>query len=265
MRKHPFHNLAELRRLSQTGLSGGKIDTHRSLQRLKFPWTRLATMLILPVVFNLITWGLHDIISDTWLSIFAFWIGKLQLPAELTLRIVSIGTFNIGLPHIEIITKLPNAFIWLLISGMTAAILLVSFKLADAFLPLSYLLRFICMILASALTYCLLQPDTFPYSVTEYLDGALLSGVVLMLVIPWVHTLIYYVFGFSLFKKSMLTAMTLAFIIMTLPFQLILHLLLLHVGSVLLMPLMYLVFGLWIQILSAIALYAWAMSWELRM
>ena len=83
-----------------------------------------------------------------------------------------------------------------------------------------------------------------------------------LLVVPWAHALIYYIFDFSLLKKAWLTLLTLLFVVLALPCQIMAHAYLLVCFSLLFLPVLYFVFGALFLVLGCIALYGWAMSWQ---
>jgi len=75
------------------------------------------------------------------------------------------------------------------------------------------------------------------------------------------YALTYYLLNFSLAQKVFLTFVTMAHLALFVPQQYMLHVYLLH-GSVLFMPLLYFVFGPFLDILAFIGFYSWGMSWH---
>ena len=251
-----------LRHLAAAGNRGSQIEPHRSLHQLPFPVQRISVMVLLPALFNLATWAVRDSISGTWLALFKYWVPRLELPVTVSARSMGQGIFAIVLPHVDVPTRAPDPLTWWLTLAVTLLCLLATVRLPSDFLPLCYFLRFLCIIQASALAFFAATPAAFHYTVPDYLDSSLLSGAMLMLLLPWLHGLTYHIFDFSLGRKALFTFLSLAFICVALPMQLLVHLLLLNAWSVLMLPLLYLMLGLWLQILAAIALYGWAMSWK---
>jgi hypothetical protein len=131
----------------------------------------------------------------------------------------------------------------------------------ERLLPMRYLLRIVVFIQLTALVFFVTVPAAFPYSLPQYIVSSLQTAVWFMLFVPWVHALVYYVFDFSLAQNARLTGLTLLFVASALPFQLMAHGYVLVKGSMLLMPTLYLVFGIWLLIFPCVALYGWAMSW----
>lgn len=238
-----------------------RITPHRSLYRLSFPWVRLAVVLLLPLAFNIATWGMGTPISAGWRAFFAFWIDKLDLPGVVTLRQVGPAWLRVVLPSLEFPSRAPDPFTWWATLIVTLLVLLLLPSISKWLLPLCYLLGFIVFIQMTALVFFAIGPAVFPYTVTDYLQGAQVTGIWFLLIVPWVHALIYYIFDFSLLKKVWLTFLTLVFLALALPCQIMVHAYLLVHFSLLFLPVLYFVFGVLFLILGCIALYGWAMSW----
>jgi hypothetical protein len=75
--------------------------------------------------------------------------------------------------------------------------------------------------------------------------------------------LTYYIFDFGLLKKAFLTAVTMVHLALFLPLQVLLQALFLQ-KTVLFMPVLYIIFGMPVNILIIIAFYSWGMTWSFR-
>ncbi len=73
----------------------------------------------------------------------------------------------------------------------------------------------------------------------------------------------YYIFDFGLLRKAVLTAMTMLHLAVFLPFQVLTQALVLQ-KTVLFMPVLYIVFGMPLDVLLIIAFYSWGMTWSFR-
>jgi len=254
--------IERLRLLSNRGVAGGSIGQHRSLHRLQFPPQRLLVVLLLPMLFNLATWAVRNQIAAGWGELFQFWFSRLGLAASVSQKIVGSGVFSIALPNAELATRVPDAPLWWLTLALVVVVWLASSQLPDRLMPLGYFLRFICIIQASSLAFHAIMPSADSLTVPEYIESSFINGVWLILLIPWLHGLVFYIFDFSLAQKASLTFLTVGFIVAALPMQLIAHAWLLAECSTIILPLLYLVFDQWLLIFSVIALYAWGMSWR---
>jgi hypothetical protein len=127
----------------------------------------------------------------------------------------------------------------------------------------SYLLRGVLLIQATALVYFGLIPAEFPHTPSGYLQGLLAAGLALISTVPLLFGLTFYIFDFSLINKVSLTAMTMAHLVVFLPLQLLLQALVLQ-KTVLFMPVLYIIFGLPLDVLIIIGFYSWGMTWYFK-
>jgi hypothetical protein len=92
------------------------------------------------------------------------------------------------------------------------------------------------------------------------MKGFVTSGVALISIVPLLFGLTYYIFPFGLMKKVFLTVLTMTHLALFLPLQVLLQALLLQ-KSVLFMPVLYIIFGMPVNILITVAFYSWGMTW----
>lgn len=255
------HLLAELLPVSRAGRSGQPIPEHRSLRTLSFSRSKLAVVLLLPTAFNVVTWFLLRPVTAGWQAFFSFWIERLAIEGKASFIPRGPESVAIPLPYVELPTRMPDAATWWTTLALTVLAFLAAPSIPERWLPMRYLLRVVLFIQITALAFFMTVPAAFPYSLPQYIVSSLQTAVWFMLVVPWVHALVYYVFDFSLAQKARLTTLTLLFVAGAIPFQLMVHAYLLVQGSMLLMPTLYLVFGIWLLIFPCVALYGWAMSW----
>jgi len=84
---------------------------------------------------------------------------------------------------------------------------------------------------------------------------------ILIGLVPILYAFTFYLLNFTLLQKVLLTVITVAHLVLFVPQQYILHVILLH-RSVLFMPLLYFVFGPFLDILAFVGFYSWGMSWS---
>jgi len=68
---------------------------------------------------------------------------------------------------------------------------------------------------------------------------------------------------FGMLSKALLTSTTMAYLALFLPFQCLLQALVLQ-RTVLFMPVLYIVFGMPIDVMLVIGFYSWGMTWSFR-
>jgi len=142
----------------------------------------------------------------------------------------------------------------------TVAVLAVTFLLPAARLPLRYFLRLLCAVHATALAFFAWAPAPFPYGVADHVLALTGAGYVLLLSIPPMLAIGYYVLRVSLAGKVLRSALILVYFLAWIPLQAVLHVALLQHLTLVVMPLLYFCFGALLNIFLFIALYAWVAS-----
>ncbi|WER48373.1 hypothetical protein CupriaWKF_26670 [Cupriavidus sp. WKF15] len=245
--------------LGRTVLS---VARHRSLGHLTLSSTTLAGIVLLPVLFNVVEWQLRIPLSTAWTAIFGFWLKRLEIAGVVSERLTSMAWFDMPLPHVEVVASLPDGVTWLVAAALTILVCLVALRLSDKYLPLRYLLLFAVFIQVTALIFFGVVPERFPYTASGYVDNGLKTAVSFLLLLPWAHALVYYIFDFSWSRKIGLTMMTLTFVVVAVPLQLMLHVYVMCRWSLLCLPLLSFLLGPSMILFGCIALYGWAMSWQ---
>jgi len=234
---------------------------HRALTRLILEPASLITATLLVLLFSF-TW----VISLPWLC--RLWryvldngIKMLALHAELGLaehQITPYIRFVIPFPKMEGIS--PDAWMWWSTSAVVCLLYASSYLLPKKLTPVTYFLRAVLFVQATAQLYFLLVPARFPHTPDSYMEGLVSYRIALISAVPVLFGLSYYIFKFGLIKKIALTTLTMSYLALFLPVQILLQAMVLE-KSVLFMPILYIVFGLPVDILIIVAFYSWGMSW----
>jgi hypothetical protein len=83
-----------------------------------------------------------------------------------------------------------------------------------------------------------------------------------LLVIPVLLALTFYVIDVGVLRKIVLTVVMLGHLLVFVPLQYAVHAWLVVHGTLLLLPVLFLLFGLLPEVMVLIALYGWGMSWR---
>ena len=158
---------------------------------------------------------------------------------------------------------LPTAAVWGGACIITGALFGASFFLSDNLIPVMYLLRGSLLVPMTALLYFVFLPARFPHTPDSYMEGLMTAGIALISVIPLLFGLTYYIFDFGLPKKGFLTIIAMTHLALFLPMQMLLQALFLQ-KTVLFMPVLYIIFGMPVNILMIVAFYSWGMTWSFR-
>lgn len=245
------------------GFGGRRIQLHRAIYHVSLHKGNLLIAVLLPLVFNLLLLLSIDAIVPFWFAVLKFWFAATDFPGGLVAAPFDLVVATVWLPRIELYAGAPTQLQWW-ISAIGCVLLWLSTKLIPPIrlLPLIYAIRAAVLIQITALVYFALVPASFPHGLGSYLFSGLAMGLILMFLVPWIFGFTYYVFNFPLHQKLALTALVLLYFALALPFQFALHTVLLWHLSLLFLPLFYLLFGSFLDVMMFIAFYAWGMSWN---
>jgi hypothetical protein len=198
-----------------------------------------------------------------WGHLLALGLHYLPLQARLDYASHDLLLLQLKTPELRMDPVLPDSRIWCATFGATTLIFIAMFFVSKNFLPIAYLVRAVLAVQFSALIYFALWPSRFPHTPDSYMQALLDSGIGIITIVPLLFSMTYYIFDFGLLRKVFLTALTMAHLTLFIPFQVILHALVLQ-KSVLFMPLLYIVFGTPVDVLLIVCFYSWGMTWSLR-
>jgi hypothetical protein len=245
------------------GHRGGVISMHRALAHFRLGPMNLVTAVCLCLFFTSIWVVFLHKVCRFWNSLLAWAVSQLPLHARLGTAQYRLGLLRFQIPYLQVQPVLPGPLLWSVTGIFSALLLGASFLFPKRIMPVTYLLRAAVLLQASALLYFAVWPLRFPHTPDSYMEGLISAGAGLISVVPLLFGFTYYIFDFGLWKKALLTALTMAHLALFLPFQVLLQALLLQ-KSVLFMPLLYIVFGIPIDVLMIIAFYSWGMTWSFR-
>jgi hypothetical protein len=252
-----------LDRLRHRNSAGRLILEHRALLHIKLERLRWMQPLFLPPVIFLILLALLAPIGRLWYSTLEFWAQKLELPGQLRTESRWIGDFHIyDLPYLDVPSAIPDSVQLVSCLLFVLTVMLLSYLLLRRSLPMAYIVWAYCFIQIASITFFYFRPTTFPYTIANHLRGGLEMNVALLLTIPWLLGPTYYTFEFTLLKKLGATVLMIIHLVLFSPLQYMAHAKLIHDLTLVAMPLLYIMFGLFANIFCFIALYGWAMSWE---
>jgi hypothetical protein len=138
---------------------------------------------------------------------------------------------------------------------------LLSLGLPSRMLPIAYVLRVHAIVIAVSLLYFVLMPNSFTYSLSDHICMLLVMFLLLALLIPWIFALTYSVLGVTLANKALLTFLGVFFLLLFAPLHAFSHALVLHHGSLLYQPVLFLLMGVFPPLMAMVAFYSWAMTW----
>ncbi|HWC17570.1 MAG TPA: hypothetical protein VG498_11180 [Terriglobales bacterium] len=252
-----------IRELRRRAWCGGIITPHRAFARI--PFGRRDFVVTCASVLGITFFWLLSlpVVGEFWFRIFRFWHHALGLEGSVARAPQQWGPLHFSIPAVLISAGPPDAVTWWITAALCFLVFWASFGISEEYLPLIYLLRFLVIVQGTALVYFEFEAAKFPHDLPSYTVGMLHFGTIFISLLPLILGFSYFLFDFLLIQKLALTAGSILYLILFLPFQYMLHVWVIH-GSVLFMPVLYFVFGPFLDVLIFVSLYSWGMSWRSR-
>lgn len=165
------------------------------------------------------------------------------------------------LPYLNVPAGPPDPRTWWITAFVTLLAFAATYAMSEESMPWRYLVRFLVLIQGVALVYFVFAAARFPHDLPSYALSMLFFGTIFIGLLPVILGFTYYLFDFSAFKKLALTVVSMSYLVAFIPLQYMLHLYILQ-KSILFMPLLYFVFGPFLDVLVFVSLYSWGMSWQ---
>lgn len=253
-----------LERLRVRGVRGGVIAPHRAMVGLPWSTGRLAGTVTLAAGGLAAVLGVLPWLGRAWGLAFALARDALPIHAPLGDQLYTFfGRLTIALPVLAAETPLPDSRVLWIAGAATALVLLASFLLPVRFLPLSYFLRLLAFFQTTAiLFFALVEPFRFPYRLQDHVQLLLLAGLVILALVPVLLGFTLHVFDLPLWKKGILTVLVLGHLALFVPLKALVHTWLVVHGTAVVMPVLFLLFGLLLDVLVFVAFFGWALSWR---
>lgn len=252
----------ELEALRHRGWRGGVITPHRAFVRLQLTTRRVVESAVLALI-GIGGWiAILPAIGRFWGRILAFWGARLGMKSQVILVPQGWGShIHFALPCFDLAAGAASGTAWWITTGVTVMALALTFVLAEEALPWTYMIRAFCILQGTALGYFAVSAARFPHDLPGYTVSMLIFSCILIGLVPVLYAFTFYLLNFSFAQKVFLTTVTMGHLVLFVPQQYMLHIYLVH-ASVLFMPLLYFVFGPFLDILAFIGFYSWGMSWN---
>jgi hypothetical protein len=222
----------------------------------------LVDLLVLPLMFATAVFILLDPLTDGWRWALESLRGPLGLPGTVATRVVELGPFGVAVPYYTAEAAWPGAADlrtgWI----VTALLAVLGVLLRGRFTPIGYLLRALAAIQLTAQVWFTFAAPPFNYALPQYVSGLLVLGVVILALAPFLVAATFFIFDFPLWQKLLMGCLLLGHLAVLFPMQVSVHAFIIHRGSLLALPMLFLVFGVLLDVFVYVALYGWGMSWR---
>lgn len=228
----------------------------RPFRTLHFGRNQIIAFLF-PLFFNGMFLLAINPITEMWGKIIQFFLTKIGLDATLvtdTHWFFHLFSWNIYYPALPAV--MPSFLGWFSNLLMVVALLTLNYLSSSYFFSLKTFIRLILLIQFCTLAYFFAAPNSFPYYLPDYVRNGFIQGIILIVLCPWIFALTYYIQQHSLRNKFLITAITELYLIFFIPFQYLVHILIIHYFSLLYMPVLYFLFGVLLNVFLIIVFYS---------
>jgi len=246
------------------GNTKGKIiPMHHAFKTLHLNRVSRVSAVVLPVLFMALVWLFLPWIFDVWDGIFNFWLERIYHMRASYWPVNILGQ-DLAIPYPALEADAPSHFMVQMNFWICLLVLAISIVFPLRGAPLTYLLRTALLIQGSASIDRMVSPDFFPYTLPIYLLDAMIQCVYMLFLIPVILGFVYYIFDFTIWRKVLITCLTIGYFLIAVPCQYMLHAYFIHEWTLLFLPLMYILFGIVIDVLMFVSIYSYGMSWRSR-
>jgi len=230
--------------------------------RLPAPARRLGWSLTFGLAGSAGFLALLPAMGDFWTVLFEQGHRLLGLPGAVERRgFAVLDGIEFAIPTLALEGTVPTDSTLGITAAITALLIAISLLFRDRWIPLAYFLRAVAIVQLTSVAYFAWFGAAFPYRLPEYVVGLLTAGLFLMGLVPLLLGLTFYFLDVSPIRKVGLTVAVLGHLALLLPLQAMLHASLITVLTIVVMPLLFLLFGFLLDVMVLVAFYGWAMSW----
>ena len=249
-------------RVRSTGNQGGPIAPHRAIATVRLTRGDVAIAALLTLALTALYIASLPAVGALWTGIFRWLAGPLDLGGVARRAGTVVSAVSVSVPYFTARAGAPSWTLWWLTLVATAGVTIGSLFLRARYLPLAYALRFVAAIQASALLFFALARDRFPYDLAVYVSGMMLIGASVIGLVPLILGLTFYVIDVRWSQKVALTAIVMGHLLLFIPLQYALQSYVVAHGSLLFLPVSFIVFGILPEVMILVAFYGWGMSWR---
>lgn len=238
-------------------------DPQRSIHSVPRSRGGLAFAVLAPVLADSLLVGFASRVFAFWAAVFAGVLRWLRLPATVWMEpCKAFPRWSVRMPCIEMLAGSPTPWQWAWILYGMAAGWLATRLVPERWMPLTYGIRFLCLVQLTAVFFFAFWPGQFPYGIDDFVRTQVYTGFVFLLMIPPIYGMSYFILDFSPLQKAGLLLMAVSYIGVAAPVQIVTCVILTHFGSLALIPLFYLALGPLVYVSWMVAFYSWGVSWK---
>ena len=256
---------AAVRELRRRGVRGGVIPQHRAMAGLAATPMVAVNALAIPLVLAVGLMYVLPTITELWGTLFRLLAAPLGFQGPVLARVVTVGdVYALAIPYVDVAAAWPTGRALTIGAVATVVVLAATFALPPAFTPARYALRALVAVQTVATGYFAFATPPYPYRLPDYLIGFMSTAAAVLVLTPLLLGATFFLFQLALWRKLLLAVLLVAHLAVLFPLQALVHAYLIVHGTLLVMPVLFLVFGLLVESFVFVAFYGWGMSWTGR-
>ena len=187
--------------LARAHLRHVQVRQHRAINHLTMGPSLLLQAVLLPVLFCGLLVLAQPYVLVLWRDVVLFWAQQLDMPLGASSAGAAATKLGLSWQAGNPLLDLPSGWTMVMTALFTLAAFLTSFAMNGRMFPLKYLVRIVCVVQAMAVVFFWFQPVRFPYNIANHANDLASMGYVLLLAIPVMLALGYYVLNIGLGAK----------------------------------------------------------------
>jgi hypothetical protein len=244
------------------GVRGGVISRHRAMASLSATPMLAVNALALPFALMIAVMFALPWVAERWGDLFRVLAGPLGLPGAVASRVVTVGDlYALAIPYIDVQAAWPSRTALIVGAVATALVFAVSFAFSPRMMPIRYALRALAAVQVVSLLYFAFAEPPFPYRLSDYQIGFNSTAAAVLALLPFLLGFTFFLFRIALWRKLLLSALVVVHLAVLFPLQVLAHVYLTFSATLLVLPVLFLVFGLLVETFVFVAFYGWGMSW----
>jgi hypothetical protein len=234
---------------------------HRAVNSIHINKQHILLSVLLAVTVTLLLYWLNPEINIFWENVLSYFLTPIISNLHIYTGAIDIfGKQFIYFPVVDFPAQPPSWDTWIILNGLTTSALLLSILFDKKLLPISYLIRLICIMQFASNFYFYFMPEMYPYGMEEHTATYNSGAYVFVLTIPLVLFLTYYVLNYNLLFNAICTFVILTYFIVLAPILLATQVVLINFLSIAVQPVLLLMFSIPLFVYAFVGLYGVAMS-----
>jgi hypothetical protein len=169
---------------------------------------------------------------------------------------------GVRMPTLELSASGPGTEQWCALAAGTVLVAWAASSLPQRLLPVSYVIRFLCLVQGISLAFFAWDPASYSYDIVHFARTELNVAYVLLLFLPLVIAFTFFTLEFPARKKLGLLGLVIGHLLVAAPVAVVACGALTQLLSLAVLPVFYLTVFPMAFVAWFVGFYSWAMSWR---